>query len=188
MKEKFNEVKEAPSAKFADSSLGKLSYRIEEKLKTFADRSVVMLEDHVKNCPIENGKWTGERGNSKWKPDRNYIPQKMNPEGKNWDKILKKYGIDGINFRNGEPDFRSISKGDVKIKEFSSARTDNFDRADMELAKRHGCSPEKVRAWRKKNNYTWHECKDRTTMQKVPGIVHNNVSHRGGISEAKKGA
>mgnify|MGYP007025210104 CR=1 FL=1 len=84
MKEKFNEVKEAPSAKFADSSLGKLSYRIEEKLKTFADRSVVMLEDQVKNCPIENGKWTGERGNSKWKPDRNYIPQKMNPEGKNW--------------------------------------------------------------------------------------------------------
>ena len=50
----------------------------------------------------------------------------MNPEGKNWDKILKKYGIDGINFRNGEPDFRSISKGDVKIKEFSSARTDNY--------------------------------------------------------------
>ncbi|MEY8391869.1 HNH endonuclease [Lachnospiraceae bacterium 45-W7] len=188
MKGNMKEVKEVSPTRFADSALGKKANDVWEHIKVFADKSVAGLEDHVRNCPLENGEWSGERGNSKWKPDKQYIPQKMNPEAKNWDRILKQYGIDGINFRDGEPDFRPISKGDVKIKEFSSDRTDNFDRADMELARRHGCSPEKVKEWRKNNKYTWHECKDQKTMQKVPSIVHNNVSHRGGISEAKKGA
>ena len=142
--------------------------------------------DSIKNCPIENGQWEGERGNSKWKPDDDYVPQKQNPEGKTWGDILKDQGIDGINFKDGEPDFSSISKGDVEIDDFSSSRDDNFDKADIELAKKRGCSPEEVAKWRKENGYTWHECRDMKTMQKVPSIVHNNVSHRGGISEAKK--
>ena len=48
-------------------------------------------------------------------------------------------------------------------------------------------SPEDVAKWRKENGYTWHECKDMKTMQKVPSEVHNNIPHSGGISEAKKG-
>ena len=148
--------------------------------------SKISVNDSLKNCPIENGQWEGERGNSKWKPDDDYVPQKQNPEGKTWGDILKDQGLDGINFKDGEPDFSSISKGDVEIEDFSSSRDDNFDKADIELAKKRGCSPEEVAKWRKENGYTWHECRDMKTMQKVPSIVHNNVSHRGGISEAKK--
>lgn len=143
--------------------------------------------DVAKNCPIENGQWEGDRGNSKWIPDGDYVPQKKNPDQKTWSEILEEYGIDGINFIDGEPDFSEISKGDVEIEPFSTNRDDNFDKADIELAKQKGCSPEEVEKWRKENGYTWHECKDMKTMQKVPSIVHNNVSHRGGISEAKGG-
>ena len=143
--------------------------------------------DVAKNCPVENGQWEGDRGNSKWIPNGDYVPQKKNPEQKAWSEILEEFGIDGINFVDGEPDFKDISKGDVEIEPFSTNRDDNFDKADIELAKQKGCSPEEVAKWRKENGYTWHECKDMKTMQKVPSIIHNNVSHRGGISEAKGG-
>lgn len=139
----------------------------------------------AKNCPIEHGSWEGERGNSKWIPEKDYIPLKSNPEGKSWGEIMREYNIDSIPFKDGEPDFSEVSKGDVKIEPFTENRDDNFDRADIELAKQRGCSPEEVAKWRKEHGYTWHECKDMETMQKVPSIIHNNVSHRGGISEVK---
>lgn len=155
--------------------------------KEFLEKYDRLFGDDVKNCPVEHGEWSGERGDSKWEPEEGYVPQKMNPDGQSWSEVMEKYQIDGVNFRDGEPDFGSVSKGDVQIKEFSAARTDNFDRADIELAQKHGCTPGEVKSWRKENQYTWHECKDQETMQKVPSIVHNNVTHRGGISEAKKG-
>ncbi len=145
------------------------------------------IGDIGKNCPIENGTWDGDRGDSKWRPNGDFIPQKRNPENQTWDKILDKYDIDGIDFKDGEPDFDDISKGDVEIEGFSDSRDDNFDKADIKLAEQKGCSPEDVEKWRKSHGYTWHECKDMKTMQKVPSIVHNNVSHRGGISEKKIG-
>lgn len=144
-------------------------------------------DESIKNCPIENGSWEGVRGNSQWTPNGEYTPKKHNPEGKTWDEILEEYGIDGIKFIEGEPDFKDISKGDVEIEGFSESRSDNYDKADIELAKQKGCSPEDVEKWRTKNKYTWHECKDMKTMQKVPSIVHGNISHRGGVSVAKGG-
>ena len=185
----YNEVKEVQCSKFADSSLGKkLGTFNWDKLAIMADKSLAVMYDVYKCCPIENGEWNDERGNSKWCPDKEYVPQKANPEGKTWGQILKEYGIDGIKYKDGEPDFSPISKGDVEIKDFSDNRADNFDKADIELAKQRGCSPQEVKKWRKENSYTWHECKNMKTMQKVPSIVHNNMSHSGGISEAKKGA
>ena len=185
----FNDAKETPNNKFADSALGKKSEgSVLDKFAYIANKALAVMCDGIKCCPIENGEWTGERGNSKWCPDKNYVPLKANLEGKTWGEILKKFGIDGIYFKDGEPDFGPISKGNVEIKGFSDDRTDNFDKADIELAKQKGCSPEDVKRWRKENGYTWHECRDMKTMQKVPSIVHNNISHSGGISEAKKGA
>lgn len=145
------------------------------------------LKSDIKSCPVENGDWTGERGNSKWCPDKNYVPLKSNSEQKTWGEIMEKHGIDGIDFKDGEPNFESISKGTVEIEGFSESRTDNFDKADIELAKAKGCSPEDVRQWRKENGYTWHECRDMKTMQKTSSMVHNNISHSGGISAIKNG-
>ena len=53
------------------------------------------------------------------------------------------------------------------------------------LALQRGCAPEEVAQWRKENHYTWHECNDCKTMQKVPSEVHGNIPHSGGISVYK---
>ena len=146
-----------------------------------------------KNCPKENGKWVGEdgkegeRGESKWVPDRDYVPNKSNsnPDHLTWGEILDKYDIDGINYEDGEPQFDKLIKEEVTIDNFTDNRTDNFDQADQKLAEKLGIDADEVEAWREENKYTWHECRDMQTMQLVPSIVHNNVSHRGGVSEAK---
>lgn len=148
--------------------------------------------DHVddnpmRHCPIEGngGHWTGERGNSTWRPYKDDFPVIYNPDGEQWKQILSRHGIDGIPFRDGEPDFSEISKGTVEIGDFSESRQKNFVQADQALAKQWGCSPAEVRQWRQENGYTWHECRDCKTMQLVPQEIHNNIPHAGGISEMK---
>lgn len=145
-------------------------------------------ENNYKHCPVENGEWSGKRGDSEWHPDREYIPGKSNPDGKSMGEILDNYGIDKIVFKNGEPDFSEISAGSVEIENFTENRTDNFDLADIKMAEQKRCLPEEIREWRKSNGYTWHECKDMKTMLLVPSAIHNNIPHSGGISEIKRGA
>jgi hypothetical protein len=145
-------------------------------------------ESKLSRCPIEghNGSWDGLRGNSTWIPDRDAIPTRYNPDGLTWGQILDKYGIEGIDYKDGDPDFSPISKGEVEIDDFTDDRPSNFAQADEALAKQRGCSPEEVKKWREENGYTWHECRDCKTMQKVPREVHNNMDHSGGVSEYKK--
>lgn len=138
--------------------------------------------------PKEGGKWTDEPGNSRWEPDRNEIPSDRNgtnPEHKTWGEILDEYGIDSIPFKDGYPDFSEISKGEVEIDDFTDKRASNFAQADEKMAEQRGCTPKEVRDWRVANKYTWHECEDCKTMQKVPREVHGNVSHSGGVSMYK---
>lgn len=136
--------------------------------------------------PVSNGDWVGEVGNSRWNPDDDFIPLKANPDNLTWGELKEKYGIDGISFKDGEPDFSEITKDEVKIDNFTTERNMNFPQADEKLAEKWECTPREVANWRKENGYTWHECKDCQTMQLVPSEVHNNIPHEGGISVAKK--
>ena len=156
------------------------------------DKPIAKELDEVKGCPIEGngGHWEGERGNSKWFPNRDEIPKNplTNPDGLTWGQILDKYGIDGIEFKNGEPDFSPVAKGTVEIDHFTDNRYGkggNFDQACERLAEQRGCTKEEVKAWVKENKYTWHERSDCKTMDKVPTEIHGNIRHSGGISEAK---
>jgi hypothetical protein len=188
----------AEKSKFADCPLGKAAKgKTFDKPMTEYDKPLVIYNENLKNCPVEKeeyGHWEGERGNSKWIPDTDYVPSETkgkthaNPDNSTMKKIMDKYGIDGVAYEDGEPDFSKVSRGTVEIKDYSDSRSDNFDKADIELAKEKGCSPEDVEKWRKENNYTWHECKDMKTMQKAPNEIHANFSHSGGISEIKKEA
>ena len=108
--------------------------------------------DKILGCPIDEhgGHWEGERGNSKWFPNLDDIPgnQKTNPEQLTWKEILDKYGIDGITFIDGEPDFSEISKGTVEIDNFTDNRYGkggNFDQACEKLAQQRGCTKEEVK-------------------------------------------
>lgn len=173
------------ASRLAEAVVDRGANELEKRLSQNPDHSLAKKFADVQHCPRENGSWQGERGNSKWVPDGKYVPQKMNPKGQNWESILKANNIDGVVFKDGEPNFKDVSKIDVKIKDFSSDRADNFDKADIACAKKQGCSPEDVAKWRKSNGYTWHECGDMNTMQLVPRTVHGNIPHRGGVSNAK---
>lgn len=138
--------------------------------------------------PRNGGEWTETPGDSEWKPNPDVEPgdrHGTNPEHKSWEQIMKEYNFDSIPFHEGEPDFSEVAKGTVEIDDFSEDRDANFDQADEKLAEQRGCTPEEVAKWREENKYTWHECKDCKTMQKVPTEVHGNISHSGGISEQK---
>ena len=99
-----------------DSPLVELSKKFDilpdrELNKSLGEKSSGMI-------PRNGGKWSGEPGNSTWKPDREITPSNRNysnPEGKTWGEILDKYGIEGIHFNNEEPDFSEISKATVKM-------------------------------------------------------------------------
>ena len=93
-------------------------------------------ESRVSGCPIEghNGIWDGFRGNSMWRPDREAIPTRYNPDGLTWGQILDKYGIEGIEYKDGDPDFSTVSKGEVEIDDFTDDRPSNFAQADEALA------------------------------------------------------
>lgn len=138
--------------------------------------------------PRSGGEWTGEPGNSDWEPDPDVVPGNRNGtngENKTWGELMEKYNCDSIPFKNGEPDFSKVSKSEVKIDDFTDDRDSNFTQADEKLAEQKGCTPEDVEKWRKENKYTWHECNDCKTMQKVPTEIHGNIPHSGGISEYK---
>lgn len=199
--EKVGDIQEVdkPLAKYVDASeerkgLNSYAEDMEDLLdKTdHQDMGKEINSEDVSGCPIDGhgGHWDGKRGNSTWYPNKDEIPKnpKTNPDGLTWAQILKKYGIEGIPFKNGEPDFSEVSKGEVEIDNFSENRYGkggNFDQACEKLAEQRGCTKEEVKAWMKENKYTWHEKSDCKTMQKVPTEVHGNVRHEGGISEIK---
>lgn len=171
------------------SSLAELSKNEDTLSDSELNKSV---EGYSKTLPRTGGEWTGEVGNSMWIPDKDYIPTDRNysnPEGKTSSELFQKYGIDGIQFNNGEPDFSEISKGTVKIENFSDCRYGiggNFDQADEKLAEERNCSKQEIKEWRKDNQYTWHERSDCQTMDLVPRDIHNGLPHSGGISVIKK--
>ena len=138
--------------------------------------------------PRNGGIWDGAIGNSKWIPAEDAVPGSRNgtnPEHKSWSQIKECSHFEGIPFSHGEANFSEVGKGSVEIEDFSDDRGANFDQADEALALQRGCAPEEVAQWRKENHYTWHECNDCKTMQKVPSEVHGNIPHSGGISVYK---
>ena len=121
-------------------------------------------------------------------PDKDVEPgdrNGTNPDHKTWEEIKNQYDFESVPFNDGEPDFFEVAKGEVEISDFTDDRDANFSQADEELARQRGCTPEEVDEWRGANRYTWHECRDCRTMQKVPTEVHGNISHSGGVSEYK---
>lgn len=143
--------------------------------------------------PQNGGSWEGDKGDSLWSPDRDVVPSKMNPDQLTWDEILHGYGIDSIEFIDGEPDFSKISEATVQIDDFTPNRAENFAQADQKLAEEWTSQGKDEKVWtandvrdyRREHGLTWHERSDTKTLDMVPSIVHSNVPHSGGISVAK---
>ena len=132
-------------------------------------------EERLAQTPINNGKWTGERGESTFIHENNEIKE-----------ILIKVDKEGIDYSNAIPDFSPVSKGKVEIEGMSIDRNANFKKADERLAEEWGVAPKEVRKWRKQNQYTWHELNDKVSMELVPTIINGKFGHLGGVSEVSK--
>ncbi|WP_418186551.1 HNH endonuclease [Aliarcobacter lanthieri] len=148
-----------------------------------------------KNIPQNGGVWSGEPGNSKWIPNKEDIPKQPYGNEKIWATILEKYGVDGIEFKESEPDFTPIAESSVEIEDFTTNRDDNFFQADKNLAQKWNqkkrnqkddWSISNIREYRKEKKLTWHERSDMKNMDLVPQEIHGNIPHSGGISKKKR--
>jgi len=143
-------------------------------------------EQRLQHTPNEDGKrgqWDGERGESK------YIP--TDPEIK---EILKKYGLDGIEYKDGIPDFSKVSESTVEIDNMTDNRKSNFEQCDEKCAEKwnkegrdgkNDWTARDVANWRRENGYSWHERNDMKTCDLVPTKVNVYFGHLGGVGEYK---
>ena len=145
------------------------------------------------------GRYEGVRGESK------FIPSQRTVEGVVVTEILGQYGVDGIYYRNAEPDFEPCAEAVVKITGMTENRENytndvgevalgNFSQADIELAKawnlgnregRNDWEARDVLNYRKANKLTWHEKCDTETMVLVRFEINLFFKHSGGCSECK---
>ena len=144
-------------------------------------------EERLKQTPKddgERGRWEGERGESK------FIPS--DPEIK---KIIEKYGLDGIIYKDGIPDFSKVSESTVEIDKMSENRAENFKKCDEKCAEqwnkeaREGktdWTARDVAKWRRDNGYSWHDRNDMKTCDLIPTKINDYFGHLGGVSECKK--
>lgn len=144
------------------------------------------LEERISFAANTDCIWTGKVGESKCIPNNVEIQ-----------KALSEFGVDGIKYRNGIPDFSPISIEKVKISEMSETRWSNFAQADKKCANlwnkeakdgKRDWNQTQVRDWRKENGYSWHEHNDRETCYLAKTDIHLEFKHLGGVSECKKEA
>ena len=157
-----------------------------EKIRENADKYPSSYMERIQQTPKDGelGYWTGERGESV------FIPK--DPAMK---EFLARYGREGIEYKNGIPDFSFCSECDAEIDYMSPDRDRNFSQADIKCAEQWNAeakfgksdwTPRDVAQWRRENGYSWHECNDRKTCQLVPTDVNGYFGHLGGVAECKR--
>ncbi|WP_458458738.1 HNH endonuclease signature motif containing protein [Pseudobutyrivibrio sp.] len=158
-------------------------------------------EDRLSCVPVSEtkGQWEGQRGESKFVPSDDI--------GKECKDKLAEYKLDGIEYKNLEPDFSKCSEATVQIEDMDEHRWDyidangdeqlgNFSKADEKAAQlwneqkkdgRTDWTAEDVYDYRNDpdHHYTWHERCDTKTMDLVPSEIHSYCTHSGGVAECK---
>ena len=140
----------------------------------------------------EFGSWDGDRGESK------FTPSAETEKGRAGIEKLAEYRMDGIEYKNCEPDYSRCSEGTVRIDNMTEFRASNFAQADEKLAEqwnakskdgRTDWSAEDVDKWRHESKLSWHECCDTQTMHLVSRDIHGAdtsvFTHSGGVAECK---
>jgi hypothetical protein len=145
--------------------------------------------ERIKYTPADSssiGSWVAAEGQEVIRGECKFVSNNAEVNA-----ILKEYGVDGIKYTDGIPDFSKVvaTKNSVcaefPIDNMSVSRDFNFREADKILAEKWNMSYEEVVAWRKGNKYTWHELNDTKTMQLIPTSVNGQFKHIGGVGELK---
>jgi len=184
------EKKEVSSNQESENS--EKEYNPEEKVES--SKLYTTYKERIDKTPNSKGDWTGERGESK------YIPADI-PENEGIIGLLKSKGIDGIEYKNGIPDFSPVSEGTVKIQDMTDVRsgkrddgkTNNFGQACEALAEKWNADGKDGRKdwdWQdvvewSKGRFTIHECTDLQTCHFIDVKLHDFFKHAGGVAEYK---
>lgn len=188
-KRNFTEIKPVGCTNIQDarSYFDDLFQELRDKEKEY----YTSYEDRMKHTPNETsdlGTWEGERGESK------FVPNPDSEVGNAAKEKLSEYGMDGVEYKDAEPDFSKCCEAEVKVDNMTENRENNFAQADAECAKmwnevgrdgKNDWTAADVRDWRRENQYSWHECCDTTTMQLVDRDIHETFRHSGGVAECK---
>ena len=140
-------------------------------------------KERMDHTPISTGTWEHDRGESKFIPD----DEEARAE-------LEARGMDGIEYKNGIPDFSECAEATVEIDNMTENRYPNFKQCDDALAAKWNEEARDGRTdWEGKDVrdfrdgiYTWHERIDMKTCDLVPRAIHDKCRHLGGVSECKK--
>lgn len=167
-----------------------------------ADGHCVPFKDRLDHTPHDNtdrGSWDGERGDSK------FIPSEETDAGRVAKEKLAEKNMDGVEYKDAEPDFSECAEATVVIDNMTENRDDyldtdgnyqpgNFSQADAKCAEQWNTSQKDgrsdwtaadVRDWRRENNCSWHERCDTCTMDLVSRDIHGFFTHSGGVAECK---
>ena len=135
----------------------------------------------------ERGNWQGARGESVFIPNSDEI-----------NEILDEYNVDGIEYKNGIPDFTPCSEATVEIDNMTDNRSgppvegSNFQQCDQKCAElwneqcragRNDWTARDVANWRHENGYSWHERNDMKTCDLIPTKINAYFGHLGGVGE-----
>ena len=184
--------------KSSESPLGEV---FQDKVEP-VDGYNVPYEDRLNYTPSESGErghWAGARGESK------FIPSEATEAGKAAKEKLAEKGMDGIAYKDSEPDFSECAEATATIDDMTENRNNyldsdgnyrsgNFSQADVKCAEqwnaeqrdgRSDWTAADVRDWRRENNYSWHERCDTRTMDLVPREIHKFFTHSGGVAECR---
>ena len=144
--------------------------------------------DRTPTTENPDGKWQGERGDSK------YFPSENTEKGITAKEKLAEYGMDGVEYKNAEPDFSKCTEATVQIDNMTEKCQDNFPQADKKCAEqwnleqregRTDWTARQVKEWRMEHECSWHERCDMKTMDLVPRAIHECCKHSGGRAECK---
>ena len=151
-------------------------------------------KERIDKTPLKNGMWEGERGESKFIPDDPKVVEKLN-----------EYGMDGVEYKNGVPNFSkcTIDTAEIEMTEVRYSRIGelgnriigNFEKFERTIAEkwneemkngRTDWTFRDVEKWIKDNNYTIHEEINMKTCRIMPREIHDACNHWGGVAECKK--
>lgn len=140
--------------------------------------------DIISQTPINNGNWSGDRGNSVWLPHDEEVL-----------RDLRYYGssIEGIEYLNGYPDFAPVQVFESRLSVLLYDRDDDYQFTDcnLELLDFLNNHPDlisyfddtqlsEIARGQNPRGYTWHHDVQSGRMQLVPTSIHRNCPHYGG--------
>lgn len=160
----------------------KIESNKDTNLETDEKESIVSYDERIKQTPINNGHWSGERGKSKFVPD-DIILQKE----------LKKYNTDGIEYKGGYPDFSpcTVYEAELSVDKLQAPNVEQKKECNKQLKDAIEANPELAKKFSKDNleqiengitpkGYVWHHDIETGKMQLVPEVIHKHFGHVGG--------